>query len=69
MASDSLQLVGEATRIRELARNLRRLASGLALNNDRQRLMSFAEELEREADALEEQASQRRDPTPADGAR
>ena len=59
MASDSLHLVGEATRIRELARNVRRLASGLALDGDRQRLMSFAEELEREAEALEEQAAQR----------
>jgi hypothetical protein len=59
MASDSLHLVGEATRIRELARDVRRLASGLALDNDRQRLMSFAEDLEREAEALEEQAAQR----------
>ena len=59
MAPDPLHLVGEATRLRELARDVRRLASGLALNNDRQRLMSFAEELEREAEALEEQAAQR----------
>jgi hypothetical protein len=60
MASDSLHLVGEATRMRELARNVRRLASGLALDGDRQRLMSFAEELEREAEALEEEAAQGR---------
>ena len=69
MAPDSLHLVGEATRIRELARDVRRLASGLALDNDRQRLMSFAEELEREAEALEKEAAQGRDSTPADRAR
>jgi Sec-independent protein translocase protein TatA len=67
MAPDSLHLVGEAKRLRELARDVRRLASGLALNNDRQRLMSFAEELEREAEALEEEAAQ--SSTPADRAR
>jgi len=67
MAPDSPHPDGEATRLRELARDVRRLASGLALDNDRQRLMSFAEELEREAEALEKEAAQ--SSTPADRAR
>jgi hypothetical protein len=69
MAPDSLHLVGEATRMRELAGNIRQLASGLALDNDRQRLTSFAEELERQAEALEKEAAQGRDSAPADRAR
>ena len=47
--------------MRELAGNIRQLASGLALDNDRQRLTSFAEELERQAEALEKEAAQGRD--------
>jgi len=55
--------------MRELAGNIRQLASGLALDNDRQRLTSFAEELERQAEALEKEAAQGRDSAPADRAR
>ena len=38
------------------ARRTRELASALSLNQDRETLTSYAEELEREAEALERQA-------------
>jgi hypothetical protein len=38
------------------ARRTRELASALSLNRDRETLTSYAEELEREAEALERQA-------------
>ena len=42
---------------RRAALRTRQLASALALNRDRQTLMSYAEELECEAEALERQAA------------
>jgi hypothetical protein len=41
----------------EMALRPRRLASALSLNRDRETLMSYAEELECEAEALERQAA------------
>ena len=48
----SLQLVGEATRIRDLARQTRRLASTLTRELDKKRLLRHAVELEEHADRL-----------------
>jgi len=42
---------------REMALRTRRLASGLSWNRDRDRLISYAEGLECEAEALEHQAA------------
>jgi hypothetical protein len=41
----------------EMAWRTRRLASALSLNRDRETLISYAEELEREAEAVERQAA------------
>ena len=41
---------------RDMALRARRLALGLSLNHDRERLMSYAEELEGEAQTLEREA-------------
>ena len=48
----SLQLVGEATRIRDLAKQARRVASTLTRELDRKRLLRHADELEECADLL-----------------
>jgi hypothetical protein len=42
---------------RRSARRTRELASVISLNRDRETLISYAEELEREAEALERQAA------------
>jgi hypothetical protein len=45
--------------MRRAARRTRELASVISLNRDRATLISYAEELEREAEALERQAAPR----------
>ena len=49
----SLHLVGEATRVRELALTVRRLANVLSRDIDRHQLRQHAEQLEAQATSLE----------------
>jgi hypothetical protein len=44
---------------RQEAERARRLALGISLNRDRQTLLWYAQDLEREAETLEQQAAQR----------
>ena len=53
----SSALAAAARHKREMARRTRRLASGLSWNHDRETLMSYAEQLECEAEVLERQTA------------
>ena len=56
---DSSNALAAAARNKwEMALRTRRLASALSWNRDRETLMSYAEELEREAETLERRAAQ-----------
>jgi hypothetical protein len=57
MFKPSLQLIGEASRIRELARSVRHLATTLSLEGDKELLRRHAQDMEEQADRLQAQAS------------
>jgi hypothetical protein len=57
VSSDALAAAARDKRLE--AERARRLALGMSLNRDRQTLLWYAQDLEREAETLEQQAAQR----------
>jgi hypothetical protein len=57
VSSDALAAAARDKRLE--AERARRLALGISLNRDRQTLLWYAQDLEREAETLEQQAAQR----------
>jgi len=52
----SLNLLGEAARLRDLARHVRRMAFGLTQKSDQELLVRCAAELDERADRMEAEA-------------